>query len=57
MADQNVTAEEVLLDVKIADASKLNKFFLHEKKILGALARVINVIVFVSNRRSRNNGK
>ena len=41
MADQNVTAEEVLLDVKIADASKLNKFFLiHEKKILGALARV-----------------
>lgn len=40
MADQNVTAVEVLLDVKIADASKLNKFFIHEKKILGALARV-----------------
>jgi NitT/TauT family transport system permease protein len=39
MADQNVTAEEVLLDVKIADASKLYKFCLiHEKKILGALS-------------------
>jgi NitT/TauT family transport system permease protein len=39
MADQNVAAEEVLLDVKIADASKLYKFCLiHEKKILGALS-------------------
>jgi hypothetical protein len=28
MADRNVTAEEVLLDVKVADASKLYKFFL-----------------------------
>ena len=42
MADQNVAAEEVLLDVKIADASKLYKFFLiHEKKILGALAVIL----------------
>ncbi|HEY7320667.1 MAG TPA: ABC transporter permease [Candidatus Binatia bacterium] len=39
MSDQNVAAEEVLLDVKVADASKLYKFFLiHEKKILGALS-------------------
>jgi NitT/TauT family transport system permease protein len=39
VAEQIVTAEEVLLDVKVADASKLYKFFLiHEKKILGTLA-------------------
>lgn len=39
MADQNVTAEEGLLDVKIAEASKLYKFFLNqEKKILGILS-------------------
>ncbi len=39
MADQIGTAEEVLLDVRVADASKLYKFFLiHEKKILGTLA-------------------
>ncbi len=39
MAEQNVTAEEVLLDIKIADASNLYKFYLNqEKKILGALA-------------------
>jgi hypothetical protein len=39
MADQNVMAEEVLLDIKIAEASKLYKFFLmQEQKILGALA-------------------
>src|ERR1043166_9369046 len=39
MADQNVMAEEVLLDIKVADASKLYKFFLiHEQKILGSVA-------------------
>ena len=42
MADPSVTAEEVLLDVKVADASKLYKFFLiHEKRILGALAVIL----------------
>lgn len=42
MADQNVAAEEVLLDVKVADASKLYKFYLlQEKKILGALAVIL----------------
>lgn len=42
MADQNVAAEEALLDVKVADASKLYKFYLlQEKKILGALAVIL----------------
>lgn len=42
MADQNVAAEEALLDVRVADASKLYKFYLlQEKKILGALAVIL----------------
>jgi NitT/TauT family transport system permease protein len=42
MAEQNVTAEEVLLDVKLADASNLYKFYLNqEKKILGSLAVIL----------------
>jgi len=37
MADQNSTAEELLLDVRVAEATPLYKFYLnHEKKILGA---------------------
>jgi ABC-type nitrate/sulfonate/bicarbonate transport system permease component len=37
MADQNNTAEELLLDVRVAEASTLYKFYLNqEKKILGA---------------------
>ena len=45
MANQQVTAEEVLLDVKVADASTLFKFYLNqEKKILGSVA----VILFLS---------
>src|SRR5205809_7031316 len=45
MANQQVTAEEVLLDVKVAEASTLFKFYLNqEKKILGSVA----VILFVS---------
>lgn len=45
MADRQVTAEEVLLDVKVADASTLFKFYLNqEKKILGSVA----VILFLS---------
>ncbi|HSE90517.1 MAG TPA: ABC transporter permease [Candidatus Binatia bacterium] len=37
MADQNNTAEELLLDVRVAEASSLYKFYLNqEKKILGA---------------------
>jgi NitT/TauT family transport system permease protein len=41
MADQNTTAEQedLLLDVRIADASKLYKFYLNqEKKILGTIS-------------------
>jgi hypothetical protein len=42
MAEQNVMAEEVLLDVKIADASNLYKFYLNqEKKILGSVAVIL----------------
>jgi len=42
MAEQNVMAEEVLLDVKIADVSNLYKFYLNqEKKILGSIAVIL----------------
>jgi ABC-type nitrate/sulfonate/bicarbonate transport system permease component len=45
MADQNSTAEELLLDVRVAEASRLYKFYLnHEKKILGS-ASVITFLV------------
>ena len=45
MAEQMVTAKEVLLDVNVAEASKAYKFYLvQEKKILGTLA----VIVFLA---------
>ena len=41
MADQNSTAEELLLNVRVAEASPLYKFFLnHEKKLLGAASVV-----------------
>ena len=39
MANENVAAEEVLLDVRVAEASKLYKFYLNqERKILGTLS-------------------
>jgi NitT/TauT family transport system permease protein len=39
MVDQNMAAEEALLDVRVAEASKLYKFYLnHEKLILGTLS-------------------
>lgn len=43
MAEQNQTAEqEVLLDVRVAEASSLYKFYLnHEKKILGGSAVIL----------------
>jgi len=42
MADQTQSAQELLLDIKIAEASKLYKFYLnHEKKILGTVAVLI----------------
>ena len=42
MADHNVLAEEVLLDVRVAEASALYKFYLNqEKKILGTGAVIL----------------
>lgn len=39
MADQNMASEELLLDVRVAEASSLYKFYLNqEKKILGTIA-------------------
>ncbi len=48
MAEQNMTAEqEVLLDVRVAEASKLYKFYLNqEKKILGTTAVVIFLTIW-----------
>ena len=42
MANQNESAEELLLDVRVAEASRLFKFYLNqEKKILGSAAVII----------------
>ncbi|HEX9144172.1 MAG TPA: ABC transporter permease [Candidatus Binatia bacterium] len=42
MADQNMASEELLLDVRVAEASSLYKFYLNqEKKILGTIAVAI----------------
>jgi ABC-type nitrate/sulfonate/bicarbonate transport system permease component len=48
MADKNVTAqEEVLLDVRVAEASRLYKFYLNqEKKILGTVAVTLFLITW-----------
>jgi NitT/TauT family transport system permease protein len=47
MANQNESAQELLLDVKVAEASRLYKFYLNqEKKILGGLAVSIFLIVW-----------
>lgn len=47
MADQIVTAEEVLWDVKVAEASKLHKFYLiQERKILGSLAVILFLVLW-----------
>src|SRR5438874_4743711 len=47
MADQNQSAEELLLDVEVAEASRLYKFYLNqEKKILGGVAVAIFLIIW-----------
>src|SRR5512135_83831 len=47
MAERGNTAEELLLDIKVAEASKLYKFYLNqEKKILGSIAVVIFLVVW-----------
>jgi ABC-type nitrate/sulfonate/bicarbonate transport system permease component len=47
MADRNESTQELLLDVRVAEASKLYKFYLsQEKKILGAAGVTIFLIVW-----------
>ena len=47
MAEQNSTAEELLLDVRVAEATPLYKFYLnHEKKILGATSVVTFLVLW-----------
>ena len=47
MADQNMATDEVLLDVRVAEASKLYKFYLNqEKKILGTLSIGIFLLIW-----------
>jgi len=47
MANQNEMAQEVLLDVRVADASRWYKFYLNqEKKILGTLSVGIFLIIW-----------
>jgi NitT/TauT family transport system permease protein len=47
MAKQENAAEELLLDVRVAEASRFYKFYLiHEKKILGTLSVVAFLVVW-----------
>jgi ABC-type nitrate/sulfonate/bicarbonate transport system permease component len=47
MADQGASTQELLLDVKVAEASKLYKFYLsQEKKLLGATGVTIFLIIW-----------
>jgi len=47
MAEQNETAQEILLDVRVADASRLFKFYLNrEKAILGSAAVIIFLVIW-----------
>jgi len=47
MADRGNTTEEILLDVRVAEASKLYKFYLNqEKKLLGAAAVTVFLIIW-----------
>ncbi len=47
MANQENTAEELLLDIKIAEASWLYKFYLNqEKRILGSVAVAVFLIIW-----------
>ncbi|HEY7219184.1 MAG TPA: hypothetical protein VH985_12430, partial [Candidatus Binatia bacterium] len=47
MADRNMATEEVLLDVRVAEASKIYKFYLNqEKKILGTLSVVVFLLAW-----------
>lgn len=47
MANQHNTAEELLLDVRVAEASRLYKFYLNqEKKILGSAAVITFLVLW-----------
>lgn len=47
MADQNESAQELLLDIRVAEASALYKFYLNnEKKILGTAGVVVFLVVW-----------
>jgi len=47
MADQNESVQELLLDIKVAEASRLYKFYLnHEKAILGGSAVAVFLIIW-----------
>jgi NitT/TauT family transport system permease protein len=47
MANQSESAQELLLDVKVAEASKLYKLYLkHEKKILGTAGVTVFLVVW-----------
>src|SRR4030095_7543453 len=47
MANQSESAQELLLDVKVAESSRLYKFYLNqEKKILGGLAIGVFLIIW-----------
>jgi NitT/TauT family transport system permease protein len=47
MADQNESVQELLLDIKVAEASRFYKFYLnHEKAILGGLSIGVFLIIW-----------
>jgi ABC-type nitrate/sulfonate/bicarbonate transport system permease component len=47
MANEKITGSEVLLDVRVAEASKLYKFYLNqESKILGAAAVIVFLLLW-----------
>src|SRR6516164_10368421 len=47
MADQSGSTQELLLDVRIAEASRLYKFYLNqEKKILGSTAVILFLVIW-----------
>ena len=47
MADQSSSAQEVLLDIRVAEASRLYKLYLNqEKKILGSTAVILFLVIW-----------
>ena len=55
MANQNESAQELLFDIKVAEASRLYKFYLNqEKKILGSAGVITFLVVWeLVGRRKR----